>query len=756
MPLTQERRLLTVATPLGKDVLLLAAFSGQEEMSRLFAYHLELLSEKESIDPKDIVGKVVTWAVRRHDRPPRFFNGVVRRFSAATLGTRGTRVYKAEVVPWLWLLTRTANCRIFQNKSIPEIIEQVFKDFGFKDYERSLGGSHPKWEYCVQYRETAFDFVSRLMEHEGIFYYFRHEEGKHILVLGDQASACKDLPEKEVVFSAGALLTDHVVAWEHRYEFRTGKHTQTDYNFETPTTKLETSSKTVVKLTGNAQYEVFDYPGEYEKKDDGAADTKLRMEEDERAYDVVEGKSLCTTFNAGGKFKLKEHNCPAEKGNYLITSIRHTATDPSYAKEVGVSEEYSNTFTCIPATVPFRPERRTPKAVVGGPQTAVVVGLKGEEIYTDKYGRVKVQFFWDREGKRDEKSSCWIRVAQVWAGRRWGASFWPRIGQEVVVEFLEGDPDRPLVTGLVYNADQMPPYLGEGPDGKHSNDNKVAGLKSNTTLGGAGFNEVRFDDTKDKQQVFLHAERNMDERIKNDRMELVLHNRHLIVGDQKTKSDAGDQVERIWRDKHLNVKRHQAEKIEGNLQLTVGKGDAAGGGNVDIVIEKDKAELIEKDHHCHVKGKRADKVDGDQSLTVGGAQKEKIGADHGLEVSGNRSEKVGGNQSLTVGGNQHEKVSVNHALEAGAMIHIKAGATLVLEAGAQLTLKVGGNFIDINPGAIAIQGTAVLINSGGGPGAGPGASPQSPAAPDAPKDAKPAAPADPVVADNAVSGTKSA
>jgi type VI secretion system secreted protein VgrG len=344
-----------------------------------------------------------------------------------------------------------------------------------------------------------------------------------------------------------------------------------------------------------------------------------------------------------------------------------------------------------------------------------VVGPPGEEIFTDRYGRVKVQFFWDRQGKHDADSSCWVRVAQVWAGNRWGAFFWPRIGQEVVVTFLEGDPDQPLITGSVYNADQMPPYLGKGPDSQHPNDNKLAGLKSNTTTGGIGFNEWRFDDTRGKEQVFVHAERDMDVRVKHDSRERVLHDRHLIVGSDKD-GKQGDQRELVYQDKHLNVKRHHVEHIEGNMQLLVG-GDGDN-GNLDVVLKKDKKELIQGDDHLHVKGARNEKVDGTQSLTVGQ--------------------------------NQQEKVGQNHALEAGVQVHIKAGATLILEAGAQLSLKVGGNFVDINPAGVSIVGTMVLINSGGAAGSGSGSSPTPP------QDAKEAQPTKPDVANDAKSGHKSA
>ena len=346
-----------------------------------------------------------------------------------------------------------------------------------------------------------------------------------------------------------------------------------------------------------------------------------------------------------------------------------------------------------------------------------MVGPAGNEIFTDKYGRVKVQFHWDRLGKYDAERACWIRVAQVWAGQRWGASFWPRIGQEVVVAFEYGDPDQPIIVGSVYSPDQMPPYLGEGPDSKHKNDNKVTGLKSNTTLGGEGFNEFRFDDTKDKEQLFFHAERNLDITTKNDSLAHTGGNRHQIIGGEKDGKKSGDQREMVYQDKHQKIHRNQVEQIGDSIQLLVG-GIDSGQGNQDIVIKGTKKESIGKDSHLHVTGDRNEAIDGGQSLTVGGAQQ--------------------------------EKVQTKHALEAGQEIHLKSGMTAVIEAGVQLTLKVGGNFIDISPAGVAIQGTLVLINSGGAPGSGSGSQPGSPVAPTE------ANPTEPDVADDSKSGQKSA
>jgi type VI secretion system secreted protein VgrG len=558
---TQAGRFLSVATPLGPDVLLLAGFSGSEAMSQLFSYQLELYAQTDSVAARDIVGKNVTWHVQPSDAEPRYFNGFVSRFSLGGRTPRGLRPCRAEVVPWLWFLTRTANCRIFQNKSTPDILEAVFAGLGLTDYDDSaLKRSYPKRDYCVQYRETAFNFVSRLMEEEGIFYFFRHENGKHTLVLADQKGAYEDCRESRARYYGGALPGGQLTAWDHQYEFRPGKWAHTDYNFETPSTNLLASTDTVIDLPGVSKFEVFDYPGRYGVKGDGEAAVKVRMEEEEAAHDVVTAAGRYHTFTPGHKFTLERHEVAAEADKaYVITSIRHAAsaavdTDPERPGE------YSNTFTCIPAAVTFRPPRTTPKPVVRGPQTAVVVGPPGQEIHTDKYGRIKVQFFWDREGKRDENSSCWVRVTEAWAGKGWGVVSTPRIGQEVVVDFLEGDPDRPLVTGRVYNAEQMPAY--RLPDGK-----AITGMKSNSTPGGGGFNEICVDDSKGKERITIHAQYDLNTKVEHDQASLVLNNQALTVNADRDVLVKQDLREQVTGTHHVTVNGDRNEKVAGTVSL---------------------------------------------------------------------------------------------------------------------------------------------------------------------------------------------
>ncbi len=557
--------MLKIETPLGADKVLVRSFSGREEISRLFNFQIELVSEDGKIDAQDIVGKNVTFAVLQADgSTERYFNGYVIRFGQRPSRERLHR-YHAEVVPWLWFLTRSSDCRIFQKKTVPDIVKEVFGLFGFSDFDDSgIQGQHLPWDSCVQYRETAFNFIARLLEQEGIFYFFRHENGKHILVLADRKSVHKPCPYQskvrmEPARGSGFHSDEDVVShWEHHYRYRSGKWAQTDYNFETPSTSLLSNSQTVVSLPNNTKYEIFDYPGEYATKGEGSSLTKLRMEEEEVPHDAVQGAGTCRSFTPGGKFTLTHHERRSENKGYVITSISHSASQGGFsADDEGQPAQYSNNFSCIPDKVQFRPARITPKPLVQGTQTAVVVGPKGEEIYTDKYGRVKVQFHWDRLGKYNENSSCWIRVSQPWAGKNWGAVFNPRIGQEVIVDFLEGDPDRPLIVGRVYNAELMPPYTLPA-------NQTQSGFKSRSSKKGgtANFNEIRFEDKKGSEQIFINAEKDMDERVENDSREWVGNDRHLIV--------KNDQKELVEGDKHLHVKGEQMEKVDKDMSLTVG------------------------------------------------------------------------------------------------------------------------------------------------------------------------------------------
>ncbi len=665
---TQADRLARIDTPLGEDKLLLLGMSGSEGVSQLFHYTLDLASEDGKIAFQDILGKPATVTLHLQGGEVRYFNGIVSKFSHGETDERLT-YYRAELVPWLWFLTRAADCRIFQEKKIPEVIEEIFRDAGFQDFELKLSASYDKWEYCVEYRETHFNFVCRLMEQYGIHYFFKHERTKHVLVLADSKSVNEPCPHQPTAnfepMQDVVTESDIVESWEVEQVLQPGKYALTDFDFKKPKNNLLSNVNSVVNVGGNEALEIFDFPGEYEERSVGEKVTKIRMEEEEAIHRVYTGSTTCRAFQSGYRFKLTGHEMSELNQDYLITSVHHSISGGAGFRSGGHSEvRYSNHVACIPYSVPFRPRRLTPKPVIQGIQTAVVVGPSGEEIHTDKYGRIKVQFHWDRRGKYDDKSSCWIRVAQIWAGKKWGAVFLPRIGQEVVVSFMEGDPDQPLVIGSVYNDESMPPYGLPGEMTKST-------IKSYSSKGGGGFNEIRFEDKKGKEQVFVHAEKEMDIRVKNDRREW------------------------IGRDRHLFVKR-------------------------------DKREKIERDVHSITKRDCLTKIDRDNNLIVGGKQ----------------AIKITGSNSLSVTGDVIEEFKANHSEQTTGNVYVK-GMQVVIEGMTGLTIKVGGNFLTINPAGIQMQGTMVMINSGGSALSG---SPGSLVPPAAPEEAE--------IADNADPGSK--
>ncbi len=750
----QDTRFLEIVTPLDNKKIKLRSFSGHEEMSRLFRFEIEFsfdgeVSKDELI--KKLIGQNISLRIDLSDGK-RFFNGFASHVTAGYHEDLGT-VYNLEMVPWLWFLTKTSDCRIFQNKKTPDIIKQIFDDLKFKDYKLELKQEHKEWEYCVQYRETDFNFVSRLMEQEGIFYFFKHEEGKHMLVLADDTSGYYDLPDKNVAFPLSHSTTgthvDHITSWNRRIEFNTGGWAQTDYNFKTPSNNLMSIKGTTVGPPNAKDFEIYDYPGEFEQKDVGLRETQVRMEEEETVFDQVSGSSSCRTFSPGGKFTITgEHPSDSELNQtYVVTSIHHFANEPTEGQS-GASE-YTNSFNCVSHDVPFRPARITPKPLISGVQTAVVVGPKGEEIYTDEYGRVKVQFYWDREGKRDENSSIFIRCAQNIAGKKWGFMAVPRIGQEVVVDFLEGDPDRPLIVGSVYNAEQMPHY-----DPLEHSAKTI--IKTNTTKGGDGFNELFFDDKKENERIFMHGQKDMDVRVLNDSRTRIMNDRHQIIGDPD-EGKVGDQKEMVYQDKHLNVKRNQTEHIEGNMQLMIGNGEADDPGKLDVVVEKQMTEFIGEDgYDFHLKGERKELIEKSASLAIGGEEMKSVGADAHLQIDGNHNQKVAGSNSLDIGQNYEESAGIKHAVDAGQEIHLKAGMKVIIEAGVQVSLVGPGGFVDIGPAGVTIQGIMVKINSGGSAGSGSGASPEKPMMPESPREALKAAPVEPDQAHDEKTGYKSA
>ncbi len=584
MPTPQTPRHIAIETSLGENVLLLQRFSGHEGISCLFEFDLHLLSEDYDINFDDIIGQNVTV---RLDLPngTRYWNGYISRFMKSGSGSQRFAEYRATMVPWLWFLTRTSDCRIFQDKTVPEIIRQVFSDLGYSDIEDRLSGSYRTWTYCVQYRETDFNFVSRLMEQEGIYYYFLHDNGTCTLVLCDSLSRHDAFTDYEEIgyFSRATSDEERITGWTVEKRFHSGKFAHTDYNFEKPTTSLM-SPENEQRAYNKPDYEIYDYPGEYFEKVDGEQYARVRMEELARSYEVCSGKANARGICPGYLFTMTvrdntDRTLDDQAREYLAVSAGYHAFVGDYETSGGIEDEFGCTFTAIPSSVQFRPARITPKPSIEGSQTAFVTGPPGEEIHTDKHGRIKVQFHWDREGRYDGNSSCWIRVSQGWAGKGWGSMFIPRIGQEVIVNFLEGDPDRPIVTGCVYHGSNTPPYTL--PDEKTKST-----IKSMSSPDRGGVNEIRFEDKAGNEQLFFHAEKVMDYRSKDKSREYVGGGRHLIV--------AEDQYEKVSGDKHLTVKGDHNEKVSGTISIQNEKGD--------ILQKSAMSYAVDAGGEIHIKG----------------------------------------------------------------------------------------------------------------------------------------------------------
>jgi type VI secretion system secreted protein VgrG len=603
--MNQTQRLLSAQIGvLPESLLVPTAFSGHEAVSTLSCFSLRFLSERpDQVQPEKIPGLPVSIALERSDGSLRYFHGHVSRFSRGESGVRFTE-YQAQVVPWLWFLTLTADCRIYQDLTVPDILKQVFKDNGFFDFRSALTGEHIARDYCVQYRETDFHFVSRLMEEEGIWYYFEHTKDKHTLVFTDTLWSHPPCPGQSNVYfrpeGGAGTHEDTVNTWQVTRAVRSDRWTVRDYHFQMPEKTLECSRHSANgNGNGKPRWEVFDYPGDYAlrfNKDgqrlekvmpEGEKVARLRLEEEETPHVEVDGASTCRCFCPGFTFELRDPPPDVPKGPYLLTSVHHSATNGSVLESGGDREgSYSNTFSCLAPGATFRPDRGTEKPVVPGPQTAVVVGEKDKEVDVDKHGRVKVQFHWDRYGKKNENSSCWLRVAQVWAGKRWGASFWPRIGQEVIVSFLEGDPDQPIIIGSVYNDIQKPPYLDDGSDPKHANDPNVSGVKTCSTQGGNGFNEIRFDDSKGKEQLFLRAESAMDVRVGGDQHVSVGHQRHLIVQSDCYQDFKASKLTHVAGTEEHTIDSNQRLKVGTTREVQVLGGQKEKFQSLDTTVEK--------------------------------------------------------------------------------------------------------------------------------------------------------------------------
>jgi type VI secretion system secreted protein VgrG len=658
-------------------------FEGQEGLSQLFQFEIDVACPAGDVAFEDAVGKPAILTFRVGEEP-RHVHGIVASFEQGEEGKKLT-AYRAVLVPAVWRLRHRRDSRIFQALSVPDILKKVLDGAGIlsEGYRLALSGSYSPREYCVQYRESDWAFLCRLMEAEGIAYHFEHTASKHVLVMADSPSHYAPIAgDSTLVFRPplGALVQgEHVSRFRYIERVRPGKVTLRDYNFKKPSLLLEGKGK----AAENDDLEIYDYPGDYDAPDPGGALAKIRLEELQASRQTADGESACARLLPGATFTLADHPRDDFNRDLLITSVDHHGAEPGM--DYGDSAApYGNRFKVIPKDIPFRPPQVTPRPTIKGIQTAIVTGPSGEEIHTDEHGRIKVQFHWDRLGKKDDKSSCWIRVSQIWAGGAWGAVFLPRIGHEVVVDFIEGDPDRPLIVGSVYHGTNVPPYALPAEKTKST-------LKSNTSSGGGGSNELRFEDKKGSEEIFLHGQKDWDILIEHDKSQEIGNDESLLVKHDREKRVDNDESESIGGNKTIDVAKTHTETI---------------GGDESLSVEGDRSISVSKNH--------TESVGGDQSADVGGSQSISVGKSKSESVAEGSSETVGKSKSVSVDENYSLTVTKDGTVKIGKNLKEEVGEKKTLIVGKELAIQVGDATITVKKnGDITVQGKKITVKGTG-------------------------------------------
>ena len=708
-------RTIDVTTPLGAEVLRFDALAGREALSALFDFTLTLKSARADLDPADLLGQSITVCLHTQ-AGVRHLNGQCARFTHLGRDGRDHR-YEARLRPWLWYATRRSDCRIFQHQTVPDIVRAVLAAYPF-ELRLVLTRPYRAWEYCVQYRETDANFVMRLLEHEGIWFWFEHRAGEHTLVLCDDIGTASPVPGYATVpyYAPDQTWpdTDHFDAWADGGRVKPGRYLARDYHFETPRAELETVRATPADHP-HARYERYEWPGGYDCLADGDPYARVRLEEAQSSQRRATGAGRARGLAPGRLFTLDRHPRAACNREYLVVAADYHLADNDYEARAGATAHAVRiAIEAHPTDRPFRPARLTPKPHTLGPETAVVVGPPGEEIHTDRYGRVKVQFHWDRYGRHDADSSCWIRVAHPWAGQGFGAIHLPRIGQEVLVDHLNGDPDQPVIVARVYNAEQMPPWAL--PEHRTQ-----SGLLTRSSPGGSAehANALRFEDQKGAEQVWLHAERNLDIEVEHDETHW--------VGNDRSKT--------IARDETTHVRRHRTETVDGNETIAVQQNRTESvAANETITIGIDRNESVGANERIAIGANRKLSVGHHDSVSIGANRSTTVGSDQSLKVSGSRSSRiaqrdttsvgmvemdsaglikmsnVGGLYSINVAGLMNTAVLGMAMEEVGTDKQIQVGDTLKINAGKRIQLTCGKSMISLDAGGnISIVGTQVHI-----------------------------------------------
>ncbi|BCH17881.1 type VI secretion system Vgr family protein [Mesorhizobium sp. L-2-11] len=753
-----NERATVVQTPVGADLLTFTHLVGRDEISRCLAYTVGFVSSSPDIDPLKMLGGAVS--IEGESDPKRWFSGLVSEFRLTRIEDR-LAYYEAVVRPWLWFLGNTTDCRIFQNMSVIEIVEEVFSKYSTAKFEKRLQGSYPPREYCVQYDETDLDFVQRLLEHEGILYFFEHDEGKHTLVLADAMNKLKPAPGYDKVpyhFEGQGSRRDveYITEWIPGSSVRPGAYVHTDYDFKKPGADLMAKSAQPFshKLAAGENYR---QPGAHLDVGRGDSLAAIRREEIQAVHQRIAAVGTVRGLYSGCTFKLDGFPREDQNQEYLVVSAEYRLFDPGYRALADVeSENFKVILGVAPTALAYRPPRVTTRPIMRGPQTATVVGPSGEEIFTDKYARVKVQFHWDRLGKKDQNSSCFVRVSQTWAGSGWGFIQIPRIGQEVIVDFIEGDPDLPIITGRVYNASQMPPY---GLPGNATQ----SGWKSDSSKGGGGYNELMFEDKAGSELVNFQAQKDHNLLIKNDRTKLVQHDqsdridhdaKHSVghnldedVGNNKTVKVGVDQTtdignndtETVGANRSLTVQANETIHVVSNSTENIDANHSQTVGIVQTVtVGAARIDTVGASETRSVGAVQSNTIGASRSVTVGAGQSHQIGADDGWNIASNQDVTIGGGQAFNIAGDQKSKIGKGRRTEIAAddgtkvggayelriakasMVQIgedgkiNVGKTFLIEAGDAIALKCGSASITMKKdGTITIEGKDISIKGSG-------------------------------------------
>ncbi|MCA8257281.1 type VI secretion system tip protein VgrG [Burkholderia sp. AU31624] len=698
-------RVFTLDSPHG-DGLKFHTLDGSDELGRLFEFRIEALADSHSLSLKDMLGKPVTVRIEQQDLSTRYLNGIVARASLS--GRRAERYYGYELIvrPWLWLATRRSDCRIFQNKTVPEIVQEVLSTYGFP-IENHLAESYVPRDYCVQYNETDAAFVSRLMEFEGIYFWFRHAEDTHTLMLGDAMSSHTVLPGYETIPYIARDRTaiadeEHIDGWLPAQAVSVGRHQTTDYDYTKPRADLS-SQKVDPRGHDHDGLASFEWPGGYRDDAPGAHYSRVRLEEQQAEHERANADTDVRGVAPGYLFTL-EH-CPRADQNreYLIVRCQYRFQENAYASDQGAEAVVHQTMMLVqPSSLPYRSPRETPRPRTNGPQTATVVGPPGEEIWTDQYGRVKLQFRWDRYGQSNQDSSSWVRVSSPWAGGGFGGVQIPRVGDEVVVDFLNGDPDEPIVTGRVYNGEKMPPW---GLPGSATQ----SGMLSRSSPGGTTdhANAFRFDDKKGAEQLWMHAERNFDAETELDHSLSVGNNHTHTVGNDETMQVKNNRQRSVGQNETVNIGQNRVAQIGANeTHGVVGNRTRTVGQNETVTIAANRDATIGGVHTETVAKAKTETIGEGKTLSVAQLyhttsqdMKTQVGSTHTEEI-GTRTSTIANAHTHTVGGEHTVNVGANHTTNVQHQVTVNAGDQLSLVCGmSSIVMK--------SDGTITIQGVNV-------------------------------------------------